>query len=231
MAVVAIRVASRLLPLWLGFARGTAALRTLAGVVGPVVHEVKKSNFIATCSRVDSLSDALAFREQLAGEHAKAGHTVMACVCTDGERAMDDGEPTGTAGQPILSAIRRAGLEHCVVVVARYRNGPKLGAGGLIRAYGAAARLALSQAEEEGLVQEIEPRARVTIGAPISAVGSLYSLAGMFGGHNEGEETIVGEDYADEEVRITFSVPSGAEDELLSRARDLTAGKAHVVNP
>ena len=78
-------------------------------------------------------------------------------------RASDDGEPSGTGGRPILQEIEGAGLTHVVAVVTRYYGGTKLGAGGLARAYGEAARLALHEARARGLVREVVVRQRLVL--------------------------------------------------------------------
>ena len=111
----------------------------------------KKSEFIGDACHIDSLDDALAFVAMIREKHPKARHVAYAAVCggSDGrlaERMSDDGEPSGTAGKPILDVLRANEMTDCVVAVTRYFGGILLGAGGLVRAYSAAAKLAVEKA-------------------------------------------------------------------------------------
>lgn len=112
------------------------------------------SRFLARVAPAGSEQDAKLFRDEQRAEFHGATHHVWAFRDSKGqERWDDDGEPAGTGGRPILSAIRSAGLSDIVVVVTRWFGGTKLGTGGLARAYGAAADEALN------LVVPIELRA------------------------------------------------------------------------
>lgn len=109
-------------------------------------HRVKGSRFIAVAHPVADLEQAAGYRE---GErrrfHDATHHVVAASLRTGDVRFDDDGEPAGTAGRPVLAAIERAGIADVAVIVTRYFGGTKLGTGGLGRAYGAAADLALAR--------------------------------------------------------------------------------------
>ena len=103
----------------------------------------KKSRFIASVKPVNTAGEAEAFINTIKKEHYKATHNVFAyCIGSRSEieRQSDDGEPSGTAGLPVLEVLRKMGLTNLAVVVTRYYGGILLGAGGLIRAYGNAAR-------------------------------------------------------------------------------------------
>ena len=108
----------------------------------------KKSEFIGVCAPVESEAEALAFIEKIKKRHSTARHNVYAYVLRDGfiTRYSDDGEPHGTAGVPVLDAIKKANLTNTAVVVTRYFGGILLGTGGLLRAYTAAAVGALKSA-------------------------------------------------------------------------------------
>ena len=108
----------------------------------------KKSEFIGYCAPVSAESEAIAFVEGIKKKHSDARHNVYAYILRSGftSRYSDDGEPHGTAGMPVLDAIRKAGVTDCAVVVTRYFGGVLLGTGGLVRAYTAAASGALEQA-------------------------------------------------------------------------------------
>lgn len=105
------------------------------------VHEIeiKKSRFITHIKRIKDEDEAIEFIESIKKEHWKATHNCSAYVLgmnDEIQRADDDGEPSGTAGIPMLEILKKRELKNVVVVVTRYFGGIKLGAGGLIRAYG-----------------------------------------------------------------------------------------------
>ncbi|MDT8858799.1 YigZ family protein [Alkalihalobacillus sp. MEB130] len=119
------------------------ALATYQTVQGTGEHEmiVQKSRFIAYFERVETEEKAQAFIEKIKKQHYNANHNCSAYVIGERDeiqKANDDGEPSGTAGVPMLEVLKKRGLKDTVVVVTRYFGGIKLGAGGLIRAYGGA---------------------------------------------------------------------------------------------
>lgn len=103
---------------------------------------VQKSRFIAFCTRVENAAAAQEFLKKVALPDAT--HHCYAYIVTDGQKSNDNGEPAGTAGLPILQAIKSAGLTNVVVAVERYFGGIELGTGGLARAYGQAASQVLA---------------------------------------------------------------------------------------
>ena len=105
---------------------------------------INKSRFLAYCKNVDDVSQATDFLTQIKKKHYDATHNCYAYVVGDFVKFSDDGEPGGTAGKPILNAIQQKGFTDTIVVVTRYFGGVKLGAGGLVRAYGGAANDILS---------------------------------------------------------------------------------------
>ncbi|MFG2825521.1 YigZ family protein [Kitasatospora sp. NPDC048365] len=108
--------------------------------------EIKKSRFICHLSRVADEEQAQAFIAGIRKQYWDARHNCTAFVIGDDqrrERSSDDGEPSGTAGVPMLEVLRRRGVTDTVAVVTRYFGGIKLGAGGLVRAYGSAVSEAL----------------------------------------------------------------------------------------
>lgn len=112
--------------------------RTIAGR-GSNELVIKKSRFICTMGRATTEDEARAFISDLKKQYWDANHNCSAWVIGErGElqRSSDDGEPSGTAGVPMLEVLRRRGLTDTVAVVTRYFGGTLLGAGGLIRAYG-----------------------------------------------------------------------------------------------
>jgi len=123
-------------------------LITVAGVALAEFTE-KKSRFIGQIAPAAAEAEALAFLEQVRERHKGANHHCYAWqIGADDQfqRSADAGEPAGTAGRPILEAIKRAGLHNTVIVVTRFFGGILLGAGGLTRAYGRAAAMAVGAA-------------------------------------------------------------------------------------
>lgn len=120
---------------------------------GLVDDNIKKSRFICQVKRVSSEEEGRAFIAQIKKEHYKANHSCSAMIIgenSDIKRSSDDGEPSGTAGIPMLTVLEKQGLTNLVVVVTRYFGGIKLGTGGLIRAYSSSVAHAL---QEIGLVE------------------------------------------------------------------------------
>lgn len=105
---------------------------------GQAETTIKKSTFIATLARVDTAEQAQEIIQKIKKEHWKANHNCSAFIIGENDqiqRASDDGEPTGTAGVPMLEILKKKQLKNTLVVVTRYFGGIKLGAGGLVRAY------------------------------------------------------------------------------------------------
>ena len=129
---------------------------------GQVQEEIKKSRFICHAKRVYSEEEARAFINAIKKEHYKATHNCSAFIIgerSEIKRTSDDGEPSGTAGIPMLGVLENHNLTNVCVVVTRYFGGIKLGAGGLIRAYAGSVALAV---KEIGIV-EIKEQAGIQI--------------------------------------------------------------------
>ena len=117
---------------------------------------IKKSRFICSIARVSSEEEAQQFIASIQADNKKATHNCFAYMIGDNDqiqRESDNGEPSGTAGIPILESLKLAKIHNVVAVVTRYFGGIKLGAGGLIRAYSNTTTEAIHQA---GLVQRIK---------------------------------------------------------------------------
>lgn len=113
---------------------------------GTASYEIQKSRFIAYTHHIETEDDARAFVTAIKKKHFDARHNCSAWVLgadSSQQKSNDDGEPGGTAGNPILESIKNHGLTNVVVVVTRYFGGIKLGAGGLIRAYSHTASLGI----------------------------------------------------------------------------------------
>ena len=109
---------------------------------------IKKSRFIGCVQPMTDRSSAQAVVEALRREHPGAAHVCWALLAGGQSAAVDDGEPSGTAGRPMLDVLRHQDLEGVLATVVRYFGGVKLGAGGLVRAYTDAVAQALLQAEK-----------------------------------------------------------------------------------
>lgn len=112
-------------------------------------HEliINKSRFICSMKRTESEADAQVFIEDIRAKHPKANHNCFAYLIGNTnsiQRMSDDGEPSGTAGVPMLEVLKKQQLKNTTAVVTRYFGGVKLGAGGLIRAYGSAVSEAIN---------------------------------------------------------------------------------------
>jgi len=123
-------------------------------------YEIKKSHFIGAIMPCNTEREALQHLRRLATEHANANHLAFAWRIRqdDGfinERCHDAGEPSGTAGRPILAPLEGSNIINAVVGVIRYFGGVKLGTGGLARAYGTAAKLAIEGAEIQAWVEHV----------------------------------------------------------------------------
>lgn len=129
---------------------------------GQVQEEIKKSRFVCHAKRVYTEEEARAFITAIKKEHYKATHNCSAFIIgerSEIKRTSDDGEPSGTAGVPMLGVLENHDLTNVCVVVTRYFGGIKLGAGGLIRAYAGSVALAV---KEIGIV-EIKEQAGIQI--------------------------------------------------------------------
>ena len=132
---------------------------------------VKNSKFHVTLSPSSNIEDAMTFIKSISD--SKASHNCWAFKSSTGYvRCYDDGEPSGTAGKPILNAIESAKLVDCVILVTRYFGGVKLGTGGLSRAYGNAARICIDKANKI----EYLPRITFQYSYPISYHNNILNI-------------------------------------------------------
>jgi len=179
-------------------------------------HEIiiKKSRFICSLKRTESEEEAQAFIEGIKKEHWKANHNCSAYLIGDTnqiQRASDDGEPSGTAGVPILEVLKKRELQNVTAVVTRYFGGTKLGAGGLIRAYGQVTSEALNHI---GIVlKQLHQFISLTVSYPVS--GKLQNIL------EESPYTIHSTDYT---ADVTFHclVPAEETEHFKEKAVDWT---------
>lgn len=131
--------------------------------------EIKRSRFIASCARTDSEEAAREFIAQIRREFPDARHHCTAFLIhqdsgPDTARSSDDGEPAGTAGNPMLKVLTESNLTNVTCVVTRYFGGTKLGTGGLVRAYSGAVQAVLEDAQTVRMVTQPSYRLHLPIG-------------------------------------------------------------------
>ena len=178
-------------------------------------YEEKKSRFIATVRSVQTEEEAVSFIEEMKKKYWDARHNCSAfCIGSRGEltRCSDDGEPSGTAGRPMLEVLLGSGVRNIAVVVTRYFGGVLLGTGGLVRAYTQAVKEGLAACEIGVMRQGTE----LLIEAEYNDIGKVLYLLG-----NRGVQPTSSE-YA-EKVRLTVTL---AKEETEGFLKELTEGTA-----
>lgn len=191
--------------------------RTVAGSARIELEE-RKSRFIATCRPLASELDAQALIASHKAEFPDASHHVYAWILggeTNLQRYSDDGEPQGTAGLPVLDALRRQGIDQAGIVVTRYFGGTLLGTGGLSRAYGLAAARAVEAAGP--LSHQLCSQHRVTCSyADLDRLRHAWRQRAWW----------TGECRYDLDVETVVAVPIHEVDLFIQLCADLTQGSA-----
>ena len=176
------------------------------------------SHFIATIAPVLSVEEARAFMARMRKEFADASHNVPAYMIGGGntvtEYFSDDGEPSGTAGKPMLSVLRGSGLGDVAVVVTRYFGGTLLGTGGLVKAYTESTQM---------VVNAVGRGQRVEVYVSMLAIPyNLLERIRLMVARHHGE--VLGEDFAGD-ITMTLQFPISQFDAFQNVLRDLSAGK------
>ena len=188
----------------------------IEGGEGEIVE--KKSRFIATVQPVETEEEAVAFIDSMKKKYWDARHNCFAYIIgTKGEtvRCSDDGEPSGTAGKPMLEVLQNQELRNVVAVVTRYFGGVLLGTGGLVRAYTQATQEALKEAQ----VVTMTPMSVMTVQTDYNAIGKIkYVLA-------QEEIPVLNEEYA-ADVVVTMAVPLSEKEHIVKKLTEVTNGKA-----
>lgn len=188
------------------------------GATGEVVE--KKSRFIAQVFPVKTEEEALEHLSSVRKKHYDARHNCFAYVIgekNETERCSDDGEPSGTAGRPILDVITGRGIHDVLVVVTRYFGGTLLGTGGLVRAYSAAAKQGLDNC----VVVEKRRGYYVTVTTDYTDLGKVQYIAAEQG---------LAEEHADyaEDVELVYTIPEEQVAVFEKQVTEKTAGKGKV---
>ncbi len=181
---------------------------------------IKKSRFLGCVEPISDRAAALARVAQLRAEHPGANHVCWALMAGGHSAANDDGEPSGTAGRPMLEVLRHQSLEGVLATVVRYFGGVQLGAGGLVRAYTDAVAQALVIADK----------------VPIVAMGTLccripYALEGWLRRELEAHGAHLQQVDHQSDVMVTLSVPSDQASSLRSRIDDASQGSVQWLDP
>ncbi len=176
--------------------------------------EVKQSRFLATGFPISDIDQAMSYLE-IARQQA-ATHHCWAYKIGSNYRFSDDGEPSGTAGRPILSAIDGQQLDAVMVIVTRWYGGINLGTGGLVRAYGGAAAECLRLAERKPLVHLIEAKLQ----CDFSLTGSVHQLLQQY------QAEKLGESFNEHGWQLHFRIPAQYLSAITTKINDLSRGSA-----
>ena len=176
----------------------------------------KKSRFIGYVKPVKTVEEATEFIAKIKSKHWDATHNVSAYVLRENniQRSSDDGEPSGTAGVPVLDVLLKENLVDVCVVVTRYFGGTLLGAGGLIRAYSHGSKIAV----ESGNIITMAPCKIMSCLVDYSFYDRMNILLAEFNANVENS------DFADK-INITFSLKADLVEELNSRLIEISNGK------
>ena len=183
-------------------------------------YEEKKSRFIANVAPVSTEGEATAFIEAMRKKYYDARHNCPAFIIgrnSELTRCSDDGEPSGTAGKPILEVLMGAGVTNVAVVVTRYFGGTLLGTGGLVRAYTQATQAGLADAG----IAAMRYGTQMTIGMDYGDVGKIQYLLG-----NEQIE-ILDSRYA-QNVEFDIRFPRERLKELTTKLTEATSARARL---
>lgn len=181
------------------------------------------SRFIATIAPASTMQAAQDLLREIRAEMPDATHHVYAFKIGYGksvsERMSDDGEPSGTSGPPALSVLRGADIGDVALVITRYFGGTKLGTGGLVAAYSAAAKAAVDAVETEEKVTRLD----YEVAVPYAALEQVRRLLAK-------HECLVETETFDADVRLRFLIPEDQLADFSRRLADLTAGRAHLMS-
>ncbi len=183
-------------------------------------YEEKKSRFLSLSRHVESVEEADAFLSEIRKKYYDASHHCYAYILgrdSEIQKASDDGEPSQTAGLPILSVLQGAGVTNVCTVVTRYFGGTLLGTGGLVRSYTKAAKSSL----ENSVLMREYPADEVHVRTDYTGLGKLQYFFGS-------ENITPAETVYDEAVSFMLAIPVEDTDHVIAKMTDLTNGKAAI---
>lgn len=193
----------------------SASLHTLVAACRHA-QDVRKSRFLAQAAPVQTVEQAMAFLREVADPAAT--HNCWAYRIGQDYRFNDDGEPGGTAGRPILQAIEGAAVDRVMVVVTRWFGGIKLGAGGLVRAYGGTAAECLRLAERLPIVAMV----RLVVRCDFADLALLKARSKGWQAH------ITQESFDAGGATLKLELPAHLAEEARARIGDLTRGQGDI---
>ena len=192
----------------------------------PLTHteEIKRSRFIVDLAHTQGQEQVKAFIQSIRAKYPDAGHHCWAYMAAAPDNSVhigcsDDGEPSGTAGRPMLAQLKGAGVGEVTAVVSRYFGGIKLGTGGLVKAYGGSVQTALKQLVLEEKIHQSELKL-VCDYADQSVL--LHLLNDMHG-------KMLDQGFS-EQVALTISIPSIALDRFKAASVNRTQGRVRFIN-
>ncbi|MEE2025947.1 YigZ family protein [Alkalimonas mucilaginosa] len=194
-------------------------------LAAPVDHQLseKNSDFLTFLQPVQNRDEAMLWVEQYRSRYRDASHVCWAYSIgntrhPEAQACSDDGEPSGTAGRPMLHVLTERELGNCLAVVVRYFGGVKLGAGGLVRAYSAA----VSQAANLAELAPVSPQTELSIQLGFADESKVRQLLSQ----HQGE--LLSSDYS-HQVTLTIRLPQSAEAVFCQQLNNLTAGSAVIL--
>ncbi len=180
----------------------------------------KRSRFIATVGAVHSEDEARQFLAQVKKPYWNARHNCYAFVAGEEgfKKCSDDGEPSGTAGRPILEVLEGENLHDTMIVVSRYFGGTLLGTGGLIRAYTEAAKAGLAASK----IVTVRPGIWLTITTDYTGLGKIQYILRQ-------HEIPMEEPVYTEKVQMNIELPLEEETQIEAEITEATGGKAEII--
>lgn len=179
---------------------------------------IHKSRFITYLLPIRSEREASRALEHIRKAHWDASHHVPAWILENGiQKFSDDGEPGGTAGLPVLESLKHSEMQNCMLVVVRYFGGVKLGTGGLVRAYGQAAREAIASADPYDVMEYNQIK-----------IDMEYTHLGRVQAHLSQSEVFGIETVFTDRVELTFFVEDDRTEDLREELTNLTHGNAEI---
>ncbi|MFZ5974599.1 MAG: YigZ family protein [Bacillota bacterium] len=182
------------------------------------MHIVQKSRFLGVCVRVEDEAQAAEVIEAQRKKYHDARHHCYAFVTGQTRRSSDDGEPSGTAGMPILEVLLKNGVNNALIVVTRYFGGVLLGTGGLVRAYSAAAAQALEDARPVTMHEAVFYRIELDYARYSRLQGFVKSV----------DAQVLHEDFG-ADVNIELAVRASEEAVFCMRFKEFTEGKGSIL--
>ena len=185
---------------------------------------VKNSRFLAELTPVKTQAEARETLKLFKQKYADATHVVHAFITGNNAEIMgmsDDGEPAGTAGRPVMDVLKGRGVTNVILTVTRWFGGTLLGTGGLVKAYGDAAKLVLDKAAEENLLEENIPKDDFSFSVPYELYDKLKHSLKKLHIHNINEQF-------DSKIIISGQIETAEKNLLDEMVTNLTNGKESV---